>query len=125
MTAPTEQEIRDAIAERIRRAVETFPEAIRDSNAFDPIDDSDMALTRRGWAEGFYPSDDHPGTFWADLTAGEIAELHGATQAALYGVLDGLADRITDAVVAATVAFAEAHPDIPRGTYGKPQLIPA
>jgi hypothetical protein len=125
MTAPTEQEIRDAIAERIRRAVETFPEAIRDANALDPIDDSDMALTRRGWVEGFYPSEDHPGTFWADLTTEEIEELHCATEGAMYGVLDGLADRITDAVVAATVAYAKAHPDIPRGTYGKPQLIPA
>lgn len=115
MTAPTEAEIREAIHDRVREAVGGIPALLSEGNALDPIIDSDMALTRRGWVEDFYPQDNHPGTLWADLTAEQTAELYAAIDAAIDA--ERLAEIIIDSVVAAAAEFAGRHPDVPRGQY--------
>jgi len=112
---PTEAEIRAAITERVRYAMGNIWETLSNSNALDPITDSDMALTRRGWADGFHPQAGHPGTLWADLTAEESEELNSVFSAAVDPAQ--LAKVITESVVAAALAFAERHPDIPRGAW--------
>jgi hypothetical protein len=121
MTAPTEAEIRASIEERVRYAVGNVWQMLE--HALDPISDSDHALTHRGWADGFYPQDNHPGTLWADMTADEAEALNVAISAAID--FDRIADTITESVVAAVTAFAEKYPDIPRGTYGHREPVPA
>jgi hypothetical protein len=113
--APTEAEIRETIAERVREAVGNLWEMLANTNALDPITDSDQALTRRGWAEGFHPQEGHPGTLWADLTESEAEDLRATMDEAFN--LDSIAEMITEAAVAAALDFAQRHPDIPRGHY--------
>lgn len=116
MTAPTEAEIRAAIdVDEI-----DFDEAIYGAAAFRAITDSDQALTRRGWAEGFHPVPDHPGTLWADLTDEEDRELREAVEAAADAVIADTRRRLVNGVAAAVLAFAESHPDIPRGRWKSP-----
>ncbi len=115
MAAPTEAELREAIGPRIREAIGNIWELVATNNALDPIVDSDQALSRRGWQDGFRPQDGHPGTFWADLTEDEAKDLMDTMDGVFD--LDSLAATMTDAVVEAAVGFAERHPEMPRGRY--------
>jgi hypothetical protein len=115
MAAPTEAEIREAIAEGFDSLVVDHPDGIWDALA--PINDSDQALVRAGWVEGFYPPEDHPGTLWADLRASESEELHAATGEVLAAALRDYLEAAREGAIAAAVRFAEAHPDIPRGAW--------
>lgn len=125
MTAPTAAEIR-AIVET---CVPT-PFSIDDiGDWFDVIMDSDEALTRAGrdgWNADFYPDADHPGTVWADLTEAEGKELHRLLYAAINEAERAFGRALIEGVTAAAVAFAEAHPDAPRGRYVvEPELVSA
>jgi hypothetical protein len=119
-TAPTEPEIREAISGPVRRALENLPEILW--QALEAIDDSDMASSREpsGWDPSFFPEngrhggEPHSGTFWADLTQGETDELR---EAVWGGLPEAIADVVIERVASRVAAFAEMHPDIPRGRY--------
>lgn len=128
MTAPTEAEIRAAIADRIRHRFGDLNEML--GNALDPIVDSDMARSDRGAVEGwdpeFFPRGTHPGTLWMDLSRAEMHDLSTVIDGAIGSELyDILAKIVTDRVVSATIAFAETHPDIPRGRYTARESVTA
>lgn len=123
--SPSRAEIRAAIAERVHKVFE-FDDAIY--RAIGPIEDSDMALVRagrNGWRVDFYPPEDHPGTFWADLTEAEGTELREAVGQAIQAVQHAACEQLIEAVTAAAVRFAEAHPDAPRGRYPAREAVPA
>jgi hypothetical protein len=112
----TEAEIRAALAGPVRYALGNLDEIM--NGALAPIMDSDMARMREpdGWDEDFNPQrDDHPGTFWADLTKAETDDLHKIGYEA--GYLDQVAESIVAHIVAGTLRWAELHPDAPRGRY--------
>ena len=113
----SEAQIREAIAGRIRENLGNLMDVVDD--ALDPVVDSDQASVRRGWVEGFYPGDDHPGTLWADLTAEESEDLRSSIDAAIDR--DELAAIVTDRVVVAAAAFGRRHPGLPRGAYRGPR----
>jgi hypothetical protein len=115
MTAPSEQEIRQALTERWGSAGIQLAEEVY--NALDPIMDSDMALTRAGWSNEFHPDDDHPGTLWADMTPAEVKELQGAVREAIERAERAVSDQLLEECIAIGVRFAEAHPDVPRGRW--------
>lgn len=113
MTAPTEAEIREALGDPDRIARADMDRDVRDAIA--PLIDSDQALVRAVWTEDFNPGRDHPGTLWADMRPSEAEELHDAIFAAIREVEREAAVKLIDRVAAVGLAFAEAHPDIPRG----------
>jgi hypothetical protein len=115
--APTEAEIREAILTELGARTIDPDDFAGLADTFAPIMDSDAALTRAGWVDNFYPAADHPGTLWADLTADETAELHGAMAAVRDHVLREATRALVDGCAAAAFAFGQAHPDIPRGRY--------
>ena len=124
MTPVTEAEIREAVAARIRRNFGNLTEML--DNALDPIVDSDMARGRAVWDPDFHPRKDHPGTLWMDLTGDEADDLSAPVDQAINSELfDVLAQIVTDRVVAAALAFAEAHPDLPRGRWQAREAVPA
>lgn len=113
MTAPTEAEIREALGDPTDLVGADISDNLRDAIA--PLLDSDQALVRAGWVEDFYPPANHPGTLWADLQPSEAKELHDAIFAAIDEIEFEAAKQLVDRLVAVGVAFAAAHPDIPRG----------
>ena len=116
MPAPTEAEIRAAIEpEWPEEPAGDPPEWIYE--ALMPIVDSDQALIRAGWVEGFHPQRPHPGTLWADMRQDEADELHGAINTVIDEAAREYQRAVLDGVVAATIRFAERHPDIPRGRW--------
>lgn len=104
----TEAEIRESIETPIRDAAKGIYELLGERNALDPIVDSDQALSRRGWQEGFYPQEGHPGTLWADLTEAEAEDLSATMDEAIDFI--ALGDFITDGVVRAAMEWAARHP---------------
>lgn len=122
-TPPTEAEIREAITEGLPPVGQPdeilmhldAPEWMTD--AMDPLTDSDQAHIRGGWAEGFWPQEDHPGTLWADLTKAEIDELHAAIENVYRRALAAAVRELIEGGVAVGLAFAAAHPDVPRGRW--------
>ena len=121
MTAPTEAEIRAAIAT-------TLPadHTIDDIGLWVAvIGDSDLARTRGQWDKDAYMDDDHPGTVWADMTAEEGEELHRLIYDAMHKAERAFIAELIENVTAASLAFANAHPDIPRGAFRAPEPIPA
>ncbi len=125
MTAPTEAEIREAILAELGDKTINPDDFAGLIDAFRPIMDSDLALVRAGWVEDFYGTEGHPGTLWADLTPDEGRELHRAMEAVCKRVLVDATRLLVEGCVAAAVAFAEAHPDIPRGTWSAREAVPA
>lgn len=123
MTAPTEAEIRASIEiEGHSFMVDDFAGMI---DAFRAIMDSDLALTRAGWADDYTPADDHPGTLWADMTRDEVAELQDAMHAVLATVVAEATGKLVDGCVAAAVEFSRRHPDIPRGRWQAREAVTA
>ncbi len=122
MTAPTEQEIRQAILAELGDHTIDPDDFAGLVDVFRPILDSDMALTRAGWVEDFYPGTEHPGTLWADMTEAEANELHDAMHAVRRRVLVEATTALVKGCIAAAVAFAEAHPEIPRGAWRPREL---
>lgn len=121
MTAPTEAEIRAAIAE-------TLPadHTIDDIGLWVAvIGDSDLARTRGKWDKDVNMDDDHPGTLWADMTGEEGEELQRLIYDAMHRAQRAFIAELIENVTAATLAFAAAHPDIPRGTFRAAQPVPA
>lgn len=127
MIAPTEAEIRAAIADGITRRPREVDEitdvAFRVSGT---IRHSPYALTRRRWAEDFYPDevDELTGTLWADLTEAETAAIEELVDNAARRFQERAAAILLEELVLAGVAFAEAHPDVPRGTWQR-EAVPA
>lgn len=113
MTTPTEAQIREAIGSPDHLVDADMTRDLRATIA--PLLDSDQALVRAGWMEDFYPDVDHPGTLWADLRPSETEELHDAIHGAIRAVERIAADMLVERLVAVGLAFAAAHPDIPRG----------
>jgi hypothetical protein len=121
MTAPTEAEIRAAVSHGLPE-----PFSIDDVGLYvRPVIDSDHALVRAGWTEDWNPGADHPGTLWADMRASESEALHKAVYHALHAAELAFRDTLVEGVTAAVIAFAEAHPDIPRGTFGVREPVTA
>jgi hypothetical protein len=114
MAGPSEEEIRAALTESIGNGYADMDVVL---DWLRPVMDSDMALTRAGWVDDFSPGEDHPGTFWADLTAEETQELQRLLGEARDRVEREATRMLIDETVAAAVAFGKAHPDIPRGRY--------
>jgi len=126
MTAPTEQEIRQAVEVELGDQTINSDDLLGLVDALRPIMDSDMARVRAGWDDEFYPKDDHPGTLWADMTHDEVDELHGAIQDVIHRVAREATVAVVDGCVAAAVAFAGAHPDVPRGRWtARREEVPA
>lgn len=117
MTAPTEAEIRESILEGLGDGSMSADDFAGLIDAFRPILDSDMARVRAGWDPDFHPYEDHPGTLWADLTRDEVDELQGAMHYVLHRVTREATQALVEGCIAAAVAFAEAHPDVPRGRW--------
>src|SRR5436189_1471904 len=115
MSAPTEAEIREVITTGLERTggVDLAEEVYV---ALDPFIDSDKALVRAGWMDEFYPREGHPGTIWADMRASEVEELQEAMHQAIKLAEQAAIKTLVEEVVRAGVRFAEAHPDIPRGS---------
>ncbi|HUQ44619.1 MAG TPA: hypothetical protein VM451_09465 [Candidatus Limnocylindria bacterium] len=114
MTAPTEAEIREAIEpEWPVDTVGDAPEWVYEG--LGPILDSDQALVRAVWVEGYNPMRPHPGTLWADMTKAEADELHAAISVVVDEAAMTFQRSVLEGAVRAAVAFAEKHPDVPRG----------
>jgi hypothetical protein len=97
MTAPTEQEIREAIE--------------ADQYAWSELSDAFTALA--GTLDRLYDTE--------DLRKSELECLDGAASDALDAIRERVKADATEAIVAAGLTFARAHPDAPR----KPQLTTA
>lgn len=128
MTAPTHAEIHESILRELGDDTICPDDFAGLVDAFRAILDSDMARTREpdGWCEEFTNRPvDHPGTIWADLTRDETAELHDAMHAVLHRVIQDATRELVAGCVVAAGAFAEAHPDIPRGRWRSREPVPA
>lgn len=125
MTAPTAAEVREAITRTLHTKTlegDDFGGLYED---FRPILDSDVALTRNRWVESFHATDEHPGTLWADMTTEEAEELSGAMYRVLDRVLHDATILLAEGCIEAAVAFADAHPNIPRGSWQPAEAVPA
>ena len=111
-TAPTEDEIRTALAECIGGG---FVDMDYNVDMLEVITDSDAARTRVLWDREFHPPATHRGTLWADLRPTEADELATAMQEVLHEVEVEATAMLLERATSAAVAFAAAHPDIPRG----------
>ena len=122
-TAPTAAEIetlvRRAFQQRADKSVDSintlehaFVDIVR--GAATPLLDSDMASIRGGWLDGYYPAADHPGTIWAQLSREEVDELYNRVTAAARRIQRQAREAAVQALVEIGLAFAEAHPDVPR-----------
>jgi hypothetical protein len=109
----TESLIREALEEELRRHPIELTNAV--SAVAAPIEDSDMALVRRGWSKDFFPPDDHPGTFWADLRESEAGDLAKLVGEAVERVEQAAVAMLIDEFTRVALAFAERYPDVPRG----------
>ncbi len=112
MTAPTETEIREALTQSIGGG---YADEDIQLDWLRPLIDSDRALVRAVWTDDFSPSADHPGTLWADMRPSEYAELEQAIHDVRTIVERAATQELVNGLVEVAVAFAKAHPDIPRG----------
>jgi hypothetical protein len=112
VTPPTEAEIRQALTESIDNGYVDMDDA---GLMLRVVLDSDAARVRMPWNPDFQPDDDHPGTLWADLRPEEYKELSEAMYAVLHQVEREATAMLIERAIGAAVAFAAAHPDIPRG----------
>ncbi len=112
MTAPTEEEIREALTECIAGG---FRDLDNTGDMLEVITDSDMARTRTLWSREFFPPVAHRGTLWADLRPDEAEDLQDAMSEVLRQVEVEATAMLLERATAAAVAFAVAHPDVPRG----------
>lgn len=108
----TPDEIRQAITESVGGG---FADVDDTGAMLRVVLDSDMARARIGWDPTFTPRDDHPGTLWADLRPSEFEELGDAMHDVLHDVELEATQMLIERATAVCVAFAEAHPDVPRG----------
>jgi hypothetical protein len=124
MTAPTEAEIREAMAEGLWRIGGKL--TIDDAGVWDALAvfmDSDEARTDGAWSRGFSPPVDHPGTLWANMRPSETVELKDPLEEIVGRVEDAASEMLTQLVIEHVIAFAAKYPDIPRGAWR--QAVPA
>src|SRR5687768_15534457 len=111
MTAPTEQEIREILADRERRYPHDFGDKLAEAidHAFDAI--GYVELDEQGQYDfgGEWLSDT-----WADLRQSEQRYLAGAILQAKGRALASAREAIVGEVVAAALQFAREYPDAPR-----------
>ena len=112
-TAPTEQEIREAIRLRIERYPEDNPlVALRDAV-------EGMADFMGGPAYDILGSPDEPPDteigIWTDLRPSEARVLDAIYKVAVEDAVTAAVLVITDQLVGAALGFARQHPDAPRG----------
>ncbi len=112
-TAPTEQEIREAIRLRIERYPEDNPlEKLRDAV-------EGMADFMGGPAYDVLGSPDEPPDteigIWMDLRPSEARALDSIYRATVEAAVEDAVRVITDRLVEAALGFARQHPDAPRG----------
>ncbi len=112
MTAPTEAEIRAAIADRMRKYPNDNPRqklAGAVDQAFDAVGYIDLD------EEGQYDWGTQAlSDLWADLRPSEVERLHELIAEAKRRALDAAWAVIAEQVVAAGLAFAAEYPDAPR-----------
>lgn len=119
-TAPTEDEIRQALEQNLEHLFGGNGFSIDDPATWEvlaPIMDSDQARVGTGWDPSFTPPDDHPGTLWADMRPSEVDELEGPIGEIVAEAEAAFIRAVLDGVVAHAARFAAAHPDIPRGAW--------
>lgn len=111
MTAPTEAEIRDLIADRIVR----YP---RDSGYRDLGEAIGRAFDVVGYTpldeQGRYLDADFLSDAWADLTPAQLADLTRLIAAARVRAFTASWNVIAGEIVATALAFAAAHPEAKR-----------
>lgn len=127
MAAPTELEIRAAIAEGFDSADPfTFYEAGVVYEAVDHIVLNSCHARGGGrWSDGSPAPDWDPGSLWANMPPDQAAELRNLVESTIDYVAMLTQRKLMVALASALTNFAEKYPDLERGTWKPRELVPA